>query len=355
MEVPCMRELHRKIKRFFLILWNAILCLKERLIHPCAAYWVLTPEHKNLGDHAIAQSEQILFRELGISVIEVTGKELHRRKHLHLLRLMNGRPILVHGGGFLGTIWFDAEVLLRDIIVKNPKSRILLLPNTVYYDNTKRGQQELAHSEEIYNSHPNLSIFLREQVSYDFAKEHYRNVSLVPDMVMLQNRSGTETSRNGCLLCLRQDHEKTRSPEDENRIRQAAAALFGARVFDCDMVTDHMIPPKNRNEELEKQFQLFQSAELVITDRLHGMVFCAITGTPCIVIDSLSPKVRGCYQWLSHLDYIRFCDDTTQIPSLYRALPKGSQLYDNAEILRAYAPLKDAIVKTVTARKHSTA
>lgn len=347
-----MREMRRKIKRFFLILWNAILCLKERITHPHAAYWVLTPAHGNLGDQAIAQSEQILFRQLGISVIEVTGKELLRRQQLHLLRLMNRRPILVHGGGFLGTIWFDAEVLLRDIIVKNPKSRILVLPNTVYYENTKRGQRELAHSESIYNSHPNLSIFLREQVSYDLAKEHYRNVSLVPDMVMLQNRSGTEASRNGCLLCLRKDHEKTRSPEDERTIRQSAATLFGDRVFDCDMVTDHAIPPENRDEELEKQFQLFRSAELVITDRLHGMIFCAITGTPCIVIDSLSPKVRGCYQWLSHLDYIRFCDDPAQIPGLCKTLPKGSQLYDNAEIRRAYALLKDAIVKTVPARKH---
>lgn len=342
-----MNKLRKKIKRLFQILWNAILCMKERVTHPHAAYWVLTPEHGNLGDHAIAQSEQIMFRKLGISVIEVTGKELLRRQRLHLLKLMNGRPILVHGGGFLGTIWFDAEVLLRDVIAKNHRSGILLLPNTVFYENTEHGQQELKKSEEIYNAHPNLEIFLREPLSYRFAKQHYRNVSLVPDMVMLQNRSDAVAQRSGCLLCLRGDHERTRSAEDEATIRECVARRFGENVFNRDMVVDYPIPTAARDQELDRQYRAFRSAELVVTDRLHGMVFSAVTGTPCVVIDSMSPKVRGCYEWLSHLDYIRFCDDIAHFPELCDSLPKGGRAYDNADLLSRFAPLEDAILRVV--------
>lgn len=350
-----MNALGRKIRRLVQILWNGLLCLKERAAHPRAAYWVLTPEHGNLGDHAIAQSERSLFQKLEIPVIEVTGKELLRRHGLHLLKLMNGRPILVHGGGFLGTIWFDAEVLLRDVIAKNHRSHILILPNTVYYENTERGQRELQNSEAIYNAHPNLEIFLREALSYRFAKQHYRNVALVPDMVMLQNRSETEAPRSGCLLCLRGDHERTRSAEDDAAIRQCAAQLFGDRASNCDMVKDYPISVAARDRELDRQFSAFRSAEMVITDRLHGMVFSAVTGTPCIVIDSMSPKVQGCYQWLSHLDYLRFCDDVSRLPEFCASLPKGGRFYDNAELLRRFAPLEEALLRVAGRKTHGKA
>lgn len=65
------------------------------------------------------------------------------------------------------------------------------------------------------------------------------------------------------------------------------------------------------------------------------MIFAAITGTPCIVVDSKSPKVRGCYEWIRHLDYIRFADHAEQIEALYADMPKGKNRYDN-ETLRPY-------------------
>ncbi len=55
-----------------------------------------------------------------------------------------------------------------------------------------------------------------------------------------------------------------------------------------------------------KKWNEFSSVQLVVTDRLHGMVFSAITGTPCIALDNISHKVYGAYQWLSYLPYLRF-------------------------------------------------
>ncbi len=45
----------------------------------------------------------------------------------------------------------------------------------------------------------------------------------------------------------------------------------------------------DRMEELNSKFAEFLSSGLVITDRLHGMIFAAITGTPCIALDNKSP------------------------------------------------------------------
>ena len=87
--------------------------------------------------------------------------------------------------------------------------------------------------------------------------------------------------------------------EQEQEIRRQAQQIFAVR--DSDTVVGRQISPDQREGEVLSKLEEFSSAELVITDRLHGMIFCAVTGTPCIVINSKSPKVRGCYQWICDL------------------------------------------------------
>ena len=86
-------------------------------------------------------------------------------------------------------------------------------------------------------------------------------------------------------------------------------------------------------------FDEFRHARLVITDRLHGMIFAVITGTPCIVIDSKSPKVRGCYEWIKQLDYIKFIDSAEDIEKTFRQIPNKNFVYDNSLFQKYYDEL----------------
>jgi pyruvyl transferase EpsI len=64
------------------------------------------------------------------------------------------------------------------------------------------------------------------------------------------------------------------------------------------------------NTEFENLLLDFSMSKLVITDRLHGMIFCVITGTPCIVLPNSNHKIRGTYHdWLSNLNYIKLVED----------------------------------------------
>ena len=54
------------------------------------------------------------------------------------------------------------------------------------------------------------------------------------------------------------------------------------------------------------KLQEFSTARLVITDRLHGMVFAAITGTACIAFRNYNYKIEGTYEWIEYLQYIQF-------------------------------------------------
>lgn len=311
--------------------------------HPKTVFLLLTPSHGNIGDHAIAQAEINLLNKLGINYIEIIGHDLVNMKYSNQLNVFNGFPILINGGGNLGTLWMNVENLQRDIIKKNPKSNIFILPNTIFYEPSKWGQKELQKSIKIYNSHKSLHLFARELSSYNFMKSIYNNVQLIPDMVLSMKSINQHSERIGCLLCLRNDCEKTQTQEQELLIRTQAANLFDKNVTDTDMVENQNISIEERTTFLNKKFSEFSKSELVITDRLHGMIFCAITETPCIVIDSKSPKLRGCYEWIKHLDYIRFANNPLEISEEYKKIPNKPHHYDNTHLQHYYHTLEDEI------------
>ena len=109
------------------------------------------------------------------------------------------------------------------------------------------------------------------------------------------------------------------------------------------MIYPDLFNTNKRTQILDKFMGEIGGKELVITDRLHGMIFCAITGTPCVVINSKSPKVRGCYEWIKHLDYIRFADKAEDIAAEYYAIPKGPHYYDDSHLTHYYDSLAEDI------------
>ena len=339
-----LRRLHGRIHEWRM---NVLPLYWERIRNPRAVYLVLTPEHKNLGDHAIAQSEIQLLKELAIPYIEYSEQRLQRLADKNAFGVLNGRVILATGGGNMGTLWYYHEEMVRKIILKNPNSKIFLLPNTIVYEDTEWGKKEFQRSIEIYNTHKYLKLYAREKTSFDLMKQVYNDVSLVPDMVLSMNHCREGTCRDGCIICLRMDKERTRSDAQNQEIEQQMVALFGDKVQRLDMIKDYMIPIKERDRELEWQYDAFRHAELVVTDRLHGMIFAAITGTPCIVLDSKSPKMRGCFEWIKDLEYIRFCDDVTQISTIYQAIPNKEWEYDSTKLLPLFSSLKEDILKAV--------
>ncbi|OUP02962.1 hypothetical protein B5F36_10235 [Anaerofilum sp. An201] len=337
--------LHEQKERY--VLKNTILkeFYAKRKKNPKTVFLVLTPEHGNLGDHAIALSITNILKQCGINYVEITGAQLYKAKQHNILGLFNKYPILINGGGNLGTLWFGIEDIFRQLILKNAQSPIICFPNTIFYHSTQDGQKEFEKSIQIYNKHKNLHLYAREKISYDIMRKAYKNVDLVPDMVLALNKSDMQQKREGCLLCLRNDCEKTRTKTQEQQIRNQAEQLFGNAVRDTDMIAEHNIPVTERETALQEKFEEFSKAQLVITDRLHGMIFCAVTGTPCIVVDSKSPKVHGCYEWIKHLNYICFVDAPEQIVQTYRSIPDGPHKYDNSDLMPYYDKIANDILE----------
>lgn len=84
------------------------------------------------------------------------------------------------------------------------------------------------------------------------------------------------------------------------------------------------VPPSKRRLYVKEKLNEFSKNELVITDRLHGMIFSVITGTPCIAINNLSSKVQGVYRWIQELDYVVCCRPNEIDENLIRSMMKKS-------------------------------
>lgn len=321
---------------------------KEHRKNRNKVFVVYTPTHENLGDHAIALAQMNFLDDMGISYTEITVPELYRLRDSGLLKIFNKTTVFIIGGGNLGTLWFDVETMFRDIILAAPKADIFIFPSTIYYDDTDFGREEFQNSKRIYNSHNSLTLYAREKYSYEIMEKAYKNVRLVPDMVFYLNKCEKNVIRDGAVLCLRPDLEKILTEEDETLIYNQVYQIFGDQITKTDMCIDHYISSSERSFELDKKFEQFRKARLVITDRLHCMIFCVITGTPCIVVNSKSPKVKGCYDWVKDFEYIKFADNLSEIAELYKSIPQKEFLYDNTKFIPYYESLKNDILSLMS-------
>ena len=324
--------------------------IKYKVLNKQPVFLIFTPEHANLGDHAIAYSEQKIFNKLGIKYYEVTGRQLYILQQYGYLKILNNAVVFLNGGGNLGTLWPDIERMNRLIISTIKRSTICIMPNSIYYGEDDEGKIEFKKSIEIYNQHPRLYIYARESISYKIMKCSYRNVKLMPDMLLALNKCDSPVTRKGCIFCMRDDIERTLSYEERNVLYDKAKTIFGD-IHISNTVLDYNVSVSNRNSELESKFDEFRKTELVVTDRLHGMIFCAITGTKCIVLNGRSPKISGCFQWIEKLDYITLIENLEEFEEAYYNMPQYPTYCMSEEMKMMFQELEKDIVNLIVLGK----
>lgn len=312
-------------------------------------YYVLvgTPVHGNLGDQAIALAEyQFLHKcDENKDILEIPS---HYVSKINAFRCWIGkRDILVHGGGFIGTLWIKEEKMLRNLVKLYPDNRIIVLPQTITYSNDAYGEKELYISQSIYNTHKTMIICTREQKSYEFALKYFDETKVIkiPDMVLQMRLNKNDSKhREGALLCLRADHEKKLTDKEQKEIFDICNNRFGGRVTYTDTNDAVYVPQNKRSEAVNRKLSEFKGAELVVTDRLHGMVFAALTGTPCVALGNINGKVKGIYEWIDRLGYIKYIDSVKALEKTIELVTKTTdRKYEYSYLDKEYMPLANIL------------
>lgn len=308
----------------------------------------LAADYGNLGDVAItiAQTKFLSQKFPDYEIVDFPiSKTLSHLKSLKKVCTTDD-IITLTGGGYMGDLYFRLELLRQLIFKVFKRNRIISFPQTADFSNSTFGKQMLRHAERVYSKCSHMELWAREEQSYHFMKTHFvrNNVRLTPDIVMTLNEFKNPDGRRGITYCLRNDKEK--NPATDSIIRKITEILTtnGEKIEYYDThIGDVRLDIPQRITELNKIWKQFQKSRLIVTDRLHGMIFAFITGTPAIVLQNNNFKVAECYKWICNCDYIHMYSETDNITEYL------TNIFDNTEtgfntthcnILKAFNDIK---------------
>lgn len=304
-------------------------------------YIFLGTDYPNLGDHALtlAHKQFLEYNFPGYEVIEFSVDRTLDAVEFLKKSITSRDLITIKGGGNIGIEYFREELLRRKIINTFDSNTIVLFPQTVYFPDTKIGIREFVNTIETFKQRDNIYVFVRDLKSYSLLKkEKMKNIFLVPDIVfsMNENTQGSiKTNQKKVLLCLRNDREKSKDRLESSWIRKTLEDR-GYSVEITDTVVDFDVNKQNREKVLSEKLTDFSNSSIVITDRLHGMIFSYICKTPCLVLETYNHKVTGQYEWIQESNAVNLIQSKSD---LIKGLEDFEKIYD--EQIFEYIDVKD--------------
>lgn len=271
-------------------------------------YLLLTPITGNIGDHAIAQGA---IKILGENTVELVGDS--KLTVLLLSKVIRQQDvIIITGGGFLGSLYKANETFLLRILQGFKNNKIVILPQTIYYEPLPNDSIIPDMTVQTYRAHRNLTIMCRESRSVETVKSliGIKNVQLFPDTVLMTASAVTSFERcNTVVVIMRDDKEALNTTLFFSKL-EIYCKDNCCEIKKIDTNKHKLIMPGKRNKELNLLFDELLKARFVVTDRLHGMIFSYITQTPCIAINNINGKVGTVYDdWLSDSGYVFFASN----------------------------------------------
>ena len=243
-------------------LQNRLVQVKSKRI-----YFFCTPMHSNLGDQAQLLCWLRLFSEWypSYEVVCVPTK-CRKFETLRTIHKNIGKDdlIFIHSGYLI----FDPHPelpFILDIVRAFYDRKVVILPQTV----NLMGEWYRHIVSQTFNSHPNLTLICRDEVSLEKAKSLFPKVNsiLMPDVVtsLIGNLDFqyNESLRKGVLFCVRHDGEKLYTDE---QIKELRNRFKGIRTDICDTTIKATVRvwDENREELIRSMLKKFSEYQVIM-------------------------------------------------------------------------------------------
>ncbi len=300
------------------------LLYREDIFLPKApkAFVFLSADYGNIGDLAISAAQGDFLESHLPGYMPVHIPISKTRVYLRSIKkqIRADDIVTIIGGGNLGVMYPDIEELRQLVIRSFPKNRIVCFPQTLDWENSKVSERALQQIVKVYSKHPDIHVFARESVTHSKLQQLFNahknvKIGLVPDIVMSATAKalGAEetVAPTGIIRCLRNDKESALSTEQYAAL-DSVIEKTGLEVTVTDThAGGSSLSPSICAELLAEKLTQFRSAKLVVTDRLHGMILCLLSGTPCLVLPNSNHKIRQTWlDWLQEHPRIIFIEPT---------------------------------------------
>lgn len=286
------------------------------------------PYYSNLGDALIWKGTLDFLKKTKYKCIWSTNFDTHLNK-----KISKNHIILLQGGGNFGDIWRKHQEFRMKVIEKYPHNKIIILPQTLYYEN----MQILKSDSIFFNKYPNVTICTRDKVSYELAKKYFtnNNILLLPDMAFCI-KSATlqyDIPLKHNLFIKRTDKEYNKSnsqhaiiPNDTttsdwplpypsfeyknlNRLERIMSKL--EKYLNISNIKNNLIDRYWQSIILPYHVKLainfISPYNNIITTRLHGCILSILMNKNITLLNNSYGKNYSFYEtWLKDLDNIKY-------------------------------------------------
>ncbi|MGA9873363.1 MAG: polysaccharide pyruvyl transferase family protein [Rhodococcus sp. (in: high G+C Gram-positive bacteria)] len=289
------------------------------------------PIHHNAGDSLIFAGQDQYFDTLDVHVDY--RSDLLTHDDALLRERVGDRTIFWGGGGNFGDRWPVHQEFRERIAARFPDNKIVGLPQSIDYANS----DAVAKTAEIYARHPNLTLLLREQRSYDFALANFpaNKIEFCPDMAFGANISAIAGGEAvDVVKLLRMDSEQLdhgtvdidySTAQYDWGLRGKDLAVWNAitlptRVaYNFPRAIRPLYPAIARSYpcaislNLGAAQRILSQGSVVLTDRLHAAVLAGMMGKRVVAMDNANKKVSGTYDaYLHRFDNVRFASTAAE-------------------------------------------
>lgn len=286
-----------------------------------AVYWDL-PYHNNIGDLLIWQGTADLLRSLRVNVLDNRSFDT-----CTFPRLRPATTIVLHGGGNFGTLYPWYQAFRREVLRRYPDNPVIIMPQSVHYDDTPDALHTLTLDRRAYNAHPRVTMCARDTVSYDFMRAHFpqANVLLAPDAAFSIDDTRLRPYRDisptaDTIFIRRRDKEITPRadhpslaalpprdwydrPTPARRIADIIDPVWKRLSYTRfaprwpGTIAKHLVSSYYNSimlpDALRAGCTLIAPYRRVITTRLHSMILAAMLGREVLYIDNTTGKISA--------------------------------------------------------------
>ncbi len=244
-----------------------------------------------------------------VNFIEVPEKYCGRIS-LKKLAVSKRDILILMGGENRGEGSLYQQDVQKHVLRAFPSNRIIIFPQEVSLD-TNGEEPECIKILRTCLKSKNIIVFAGEVSFYEYLKKNLSVLTIkrCPD-AMLWNQFAFRQKRSDMIIWLRGDGESALSFERRNEIiyrfieKNYRPDLWDERRYEKD---------SGFEEKVEKAMRFVASYRLMVTDKLSGVFFAAITGTPCIAMNTCNDKIRKNLKWLERCPYIRMEDNPDRL------------------------------------------
>ncbi len=299
-------------------------CIHNNLTNLINGDYVLldVPYYTNIGDTLIWEGTRHFLKSTPHRCLLTAAEETFT-----FPSLSPDTIILLQGGGNFGDLWRRHQEFRQSVIKNYPNNKIIILPQTVFYNDIKVFEKDA----RIMNSHKNLHICARDKKSLEFLQSSLTcNLYLVPDMAfciidkLLKKYRKKEGNR---VLFL-----KRKDPEFNEYDFNAYITEDSKYIDTCDWPTmeqsqkpkeilDKLLWRKKRLGRIPdiyanrvfRPFQVRKGIEFVsqyqkiYTTRLHVAILSVLLGKEVVFFDNSYGKNSSFFDsWLADVNNVTF-------------------------------------------------